>query len=199
MKGDAEMSEENCVRLSLHGDHTAVVTIDRPTALNALNLKVIEELEQILHGLEQDGVRHVILTGAGEKAFVAGADIAAMQNMTRAEATGFARRGQRALHLLTLYPGVTIAAVNGYTLGGGMELAMSCDLILAGPGALFGQPEVGLGVIPGFGGTQRLRRRVGPQRARELILTGRLVKAAEAACPEGWDPMVGYKDLETTE
>lgn len=177
---DAEMGELDLVQTTLHGDHTAVLTITRPEALNALNKEVILQLGLALQDLERDGIRHVVLTGAGEKSFVAGADIAAMARMERAEATQFARRGQRVLHLLTLYPGVTIAAVNGYALGGGMEVAMACDLILAAPSAVFGQPEVGLGVIPGFGGTQRLRRRVGPQRARELILTGRSVKADEA-------------------
>ena len=163
-----------------HGGHSRILTIDRPDALNALNQAIIRELHAELIRAEQDGIRHVVVTGAGAKAFVAGADIAAMAGMDRAEATQFARRGQRVLHLLSLYPGVTIAAVNGYALGGGMELAMACDLILAAPNAVFGQPEVNLGVIPGFGGTQRLRRRVGPQRARELILTGRNVKADEA-------------------
>jgi len=168
------------VEVTDHGGHTRVLTINRPDALNALNHDVIRALHAALQQAEAAGVQHLVVTGAGTKAFVAGADIAAMSKMDRAEATQFARWGQRVLHLLTLYPGVTIAAVNGYALGGGMELAMGCDLILAAPNAVFGQPEVNLGVIPGFGGTQRLRRRVGPQRARELILTGRNVKAEEA-------------------
>ena len=130
--------------------------------------------------IEQGGIRHVVLTGAGEKAFVAGADIAAMKEMSRGEATVFARRGQRVLHRLTGFSGVTIAAVDGFALGGGMELAMACDLIVASESSRFGQPEVNLGVIPGFGGTQRLVRLVGAQSARELILTGRMVKADEA-------------------
>jgi len=174
------MSDTDLIQVTDHGAHTRVFTINRPDALNALNLQVISQLRAALSAAEQDGVRHVVVTGAGTKAFVAGADIGAMAEMNRGTATQFARHGQRVLHLLTLYPGVTIAAVNGYALGGGMELAMACDLILAAPGAVFGQPEVNLGVIPGFGGTQRLRRRVGPQRARELILTGRNVKAPEA-------------------
>ncbi|HCP46639.1 MAG TPA: hypothetical protein DIU15_11380 [Deltaproteobacteria bacterium] len=158
----------------------AVITISRPEALNALNGQVIQELGQALHRLAAEGVRQVVLTGAGEKAFVAGADIAAMASFNRAEATAFARRGQRVLNQLSLYPGVTIAAVNGFALGGGMELAMACDLILASENAKFGQPEVNLGVIPGFGGTQRLSRLIGPQRARELIFTGRTFDAQEA-------------------
>jgi enoyl-CoA hydratase len=174
------MTTTDLIQVADHGDHTRVFTLNRPDALNALNLALINQLRGALDAAEAAGVRHIVLTGAGTTAFVAGADIAAMSDMDRGAATQFARRGQRVLHLLTLYPGVTIAAVNGYALGGGMELAMACDLILAGPAAIFGQPEVNLGVIPGFGGTQRLRRRVGPQRARELILTGRNVKAAEA-------------------
>ena len=162
------------------GGATRLLTINRPKALNALNLGVITELREQIQKAEGDGVRQLIVTGSGPKSFVAGADISAMADMDRATATHFARMGQRVLHMLTLYPGVTVAAVNGFCLGGGMELAMACDLIYAAPNALFGQPEVNLGVIPGFGGTQRLRRRVGPQRARELILTGRNVKAVEA-------------------
>ncbi|MEE2830169.1 MAG: enoyl-CoA hydratase-related protein [Myxococcota bacterium] len=174
------MGADQPIDLRLVGKSTAVLTIQRPKALNALNTAVLRELKAALDQLEQDGIGQVILTGSGERSFVAGADIAEMHGMDRLEATAFARRGQRILHRLTLYPGVTIAAVNGYALGGGMELAMACDLILASSNALFGQPEVDLGVIPGFGGTQRLRRRVGAQRARELIFTGRRIGAEEA-------------------
>jgi len=158
----------------------AVLTINRPEALNALNSQVIGELGQKLSALSRAGVGQVVLTGSGDKAFVAGADISAMASFDRAEATAFARRGQRVLNQLSLYPGVTIAAVNGFALGGGMELAMACDLIVASDNAKFGQPEVNLGVIPGFGGTQRLSRLIGPQRARELIFTGRTIDAEEA-------------------
>lgn len=174
------MATTDLILVTEHGEHTRVFTINRPDALNALNLQVIDQLRRELAVAEKAGTRHIVVTGAGTRAFVAGADIGAMAEMDRGAATQFARRGQRVLHLLTLYPGITVAAVNGYALGGGMELAMACDLILAGPRAVFGQPEVNLGVIPGFGGTQRLRRRVGPQRAREMILTGRNVKAEEA-------------------
>lgn len=161
-------------------DHVAVVTIDRPEALNALNAEVIQELNAAIDGITREGIRILIVTGAGPKAFVAGADIAAMKDLGRIEAKAFARRGQRVLHKLSLFPGVTIAAVDGFALGGGMELAMACDLIITGAKSRFGQPEVNLGVIPGFGGTQRLVRLVGAQRARELILTGRMIKADEA-------------------
>ncbi len=171
---------EHVVTIDAHEGSTAVITINRPGALNALNMDVLAGLAQAIRRVRDDGVRHVILTGSGDKAFVAGADIGAMQTLNRSEAKFFARRGQRVLMALQRFPGVTIAAVNGFALGGGMELAMACDLILCSENARFGQPEVNLGVIPGFGGTQRLVRLVGAQRARELVFTGRMVKAPEA-------------------
>ncbi len=169
------------VLIERRGEHAALVLINRPKALNALNPAVIDALGAALEQLRADGVRHIVLSGAGPKSFVAGADIAVMQSLTPEEATTFAKRGQRVLDGFAAFPGVTIAAVNGFALGGGMELAMSCDLILADERAKFGQPEVNLGVIPGFGGTQRLVRLVGLQRARELVLTGRMIGAEEAA------------------
>ncbi len=174
------MSDGAVVQVDWREGDVAVVTIDRPKALNALNAQVIHELGTAIDAIQREKIRHLIVTGAGDKAFVAGADIAAMKDMTRREAKAFSRRGQRVLHSLSIFPGVTIAAVDGYALGGGMELALACDLIVAGAKARFGQPEVNLGVIPGFGGTQRLSRLVGAQRARELILTGRMIKADEA-------------------
>lgn len=168
------------VEVEWRSAHTAIITVNRPEALNALNLEVVRGLHGALTKLAAENIRQVIVTGAGGKAFVAGADIAEMASMTRDDAKTFARRGQRVLLMLTRYPGVTIAAVDGFALGGGMELAMACDLVVAGPRARFGQPEVNLGVIPGFGGTQRLARLVGAHRARELIFTGRMIKAAEA-------------------
>jgi enoyl-CoA hydratase len=168
------------VRVERREPQTVVLTIDRPDALNALNARVLDELSEAIQAAQRDGVRFVVVTGAGRKAFVAGADIAAMQGLDRQAAKGFARRGQRVMERLSSYPGVTVAAVNGFALGGGMELAMACDLILCDENARFGQPEVNLGVIPGFGGTQHLVRLVGAHRARELILTGRQVKADEA-------------------
>lgn len=162
-------------------DGVATVTVDRPKALNALNAATLGEMSEVFDRCrEDDDVRAVLVTGAGEKAFVAGADISAMATLTATEAGFFARSGQAVLNRLAGYPGVVIAAVNGFALGGGMELAMSCDLIIAAANARFGQPEVNLGVIPGFGGTQRLVRLVGVQRAREMIFTGRMVKAPEA-------------------
>ena len=170
------------------GGAVAVLTIDRPKALNALNSQVIRDLNAALDRLasmndapDRAGVRAVVVRGGGEKAFVAGADIAEMRVFSAQEALDFAARGQAALDRLEALPIPVIAAVNGFALGGGCELAMSCDLVLASTTAVFGQPEVKLGVIPGFGGTQRLVRRVGSMRARELIFTGRNVKAAEAA------------------
>lgn len=158
-----------------------VVTISRPEALNALNAQTLRELRTTLAELARDpAVRAVILTGAGEKAFVAGADITEMQAMSAAEGVTFAQLGQEVTKLLELMPKPTIAAVNGFALGGGTEMAISCDFILASENAVFGQPEVGLGVIPGFGATVRLSRFVGIARAKELIFTGRRVKAPEA-------------------
>lgn len=169
--------ENKVVRLEWRGS-IAVVTLDRPKALNALNSQLLQELGEVLQNLGD--ARALVLTGAGEKAFVAGADIAEMSTYSVVDALHFAGVGQEILNRIEALPIPTIAAVNGFALGGGCELAMCCDLILAAPNAVFGQPEVKLGVIPGFGGTQRLTRRVGTQRARELCFTGRNVKAEEA-------------------
>jgi len=161
-------------------DGLAIVAIDRPKALNALNPAVLDGLDAAFGKARDAGIRGVVLTGSGEKAFVAGADIAAMASLDAAQAEAFARAGQAIFDRIANFPGVVIAAVGGFALGGGMELAMACDLIVAAENARFGQPEVNLGVIPGFGGTQRLVRLVGLQRARELVFTGRMVKAPEA-------------------
>lgn len=158
-----------------------VLTVNRPKALNALNSKTLEEIHRATGHLGADpGARVLLVTGAGEKAFVAGADISEMRDMGGVEGKLFSERGLRAFRSLELLPFPTIAVVNGYCLGGGCELAMSCDWILAAEKAVFGQPEVNLGVTPGFGGTQRLTRLVGRARALELIVTGRNVKADEA-------------------
>lgn len=158
-----------------------ILTIDRAAKLNAIDEGVLDGLDAALADLERDeAVRAVVLTGAGEKAFVAGADIARMQAFTAVEAETFAARGQRVLDRLAALPAPTIAAVNGFALGGGCELAMACDLVVAHTRARFGQPEVKLGVIPGFGGTQRLVRRVGWSNALDLCLTARIVGAEEA-------------------
>jgi len=156
-------------------------TLNRPKALNALNRRTVQELGQVIAAVEADpSVRALVLTGAGEKAFVAGADIAEMSALLPLEARRFAEAGQRTLERLEGLAIPTIAAVNGFALGGGCELAMACDLVYASDRAKFGQPEVNLGVIPAFGGTQRLQRRVGAARALEMILTGDMVDAAAA-------------------
>jgi enoyl-CoA hydratase len=161
--------------------HVALCTINRPKALNALNPAVVDALGEALAALEAEGdVRCAVLRGAGEKAFVAGADIGSMVDYTPLQAEYFAGRGQRVLAGIAGLAFPVIAAVHGFALGGGCELAMACDLILAGPRAKFGQPEVNLGVIPGFGGSQRLTRRVGLSNSLDLCLSGRIIGAEEA-------------------
>lgn len=163
-----------------------VVRINRPKALNALNPTVIAELSRAVEELGQQleagnwSVRALILTGAGDKAFVAGADIASMVDMNKDQAQEFASRGHAVGEMLANLAVPVIAAVNGFALGGGCELALACDFIIASDKARFGQPEVKLGVIPGFGGTQRMIRRVGIARALELCVTGDMIKADEA-------------------
>lgn len=168
------------VRIERHEDGAiALVTIDRPK-VNALNAAVLDQLDAAFSELAADeAVRAIVLTGAG-RFFVAGADIAAMQALTATQAERFAAHGQAVLDRIARVPAPVIAAVNGMALGGGCELAMACDIVLAGDKAVFGQPEVKLGVIPGFGGTQRLVRRVGLTRALDLCLTGRNVSPDEA-------------------
>ncbi|HHT85428.1 MAG: enoyl-CoA hydratase-related protein [Bacillota bacterium] len=164
-----------------HEDYATVITVARQESLNALNRKVLAELETVLDALIAGGPgKPLIITGEGPRAFVAGADIGEMANMTPDEAEEFARYGQGIFSKLEAFPGVTIAAVNGYALGGGNELAMACDIRIAASNARFGQPEVGLGIIPGFGGTQRLARIVGMANALDLVLTGRMIDAQEA-------------------
>jgi enoyl-CoA hydratase len=159
----------------------ATVTISRPAVLNALDEQTLRELGAVLAALgESPIVRCVILTGAGEKAFVAGADIGGMSALGPRQARAFAELGHEIGDAIESLPVPVIAAVNGFALGGGCELALACDFIYAARNARFGQPEVNLGVIPGFGGTQRLPRRVGVARARELIYTGAIIGADEA-------------------
>lgn len=162
-------------------EKTATITVNRPEALNALNQTVLQDLDSCLNSLWQmDSLSALIVTGQGKKAFVAGADIAAMEQMSPEEALEFSKYGQAVFQKLSDFQAPVIAAINGYALGGGNELAMACDIRIASENAKFGQPEVGLGIIPGFGGTQRLTRIVGSSRALELIATGRVVGAAEA-------------------
>jgi enoyl-CoA hydratase len=162
-------------------DGVGIATMNRPKALNALNTQTVRELGQLLGVVEGDAtLRALVLTGAGDKAFVAGADIAEMSALSALEARRFAEAGQRTFERLEGLGIPTIAAVNGFALGGGCELAMACDLVYASEKARFGQPEVNLGIIPAFGGTQRLQRRVGTARALEMILTGDMVDAATA-------------------
>jgi enoyl-CoA hydratase len=174
------MSDANAPVLVAREGAIATLTINRESKLNALDRSVLEHLYAAFEKLAHEETRVAILTGAGPKAFVAGADIAAMSSMTVAEAKAFSALGHRLGDLMEAAPFPIIAAVNGFALGGGTELAIACDLIYAAPNAKFGQPEVNLGVIPGFGGTQRLARRVGVGKARELVLTGDLIDAAEA-------------------
>ncbi|MBU6155113.1 MAG: enoyl-CoA hydratase/isomerase family protein, partial [Bdellovibrionales bacterium] len=157
------------------------VMIKRADALNALNREVLSELKGCLSALSSTSeVRVVILRGEGDKAFVAGADIKEMQSMSRSQAADFSRLGHEVCLLLEQMPKVTIAAVQGFALGGGTELALACDFIMASERAQFGLPEVSLGVIPGFGGTIRLQRVMGIARAKELLFSGERIKAAEA-------------------
>ena len=158
-----------------------VLTINRPQSLNALNAATLDEIADATARVAADTTARVLLvTGAGEKAFVAGADISAMQPMSALEAHAFSVKGQQVMHGIESLPVPVIALVNGYALGGGCELAMACDWIVASERATFGQPEVNLGVPPGFGGTQRLARLIGRARALELVTTGRQVRSEEA-------------------
>ncbi len=161
-------------------DAVAVVTVDRPEALNALDTETIGLLRAAVDALSADGsVRAVVLTGAG-KSFVAGADIAEMSRLTAEEARQFSARGQALMSAIETAPQPWVAAVNGYALGGGCELALACDIRLAAEHARFGQPEIGLGITPGFGGTQRLVRNVGAGWAKYLVLSGRHLRADDA-------------------
>jgi enoyl-CoA hydratase len=172
-------SYEN-VRYEVDG-FIATITVNRPQALNALNRQTLNEIGWALRDADGDQrIRCVIVTGAGEKAFVAGADIAEMADQGATEARGFAAAGRAVGDVLEGMQKPVIAAVNGFALGGGCEIALACDFIYASDKAKFGQPEVNLGVIPGFGGTQRLARRIGQGRAMELVLTGDMIGADEA-------------------
>jgi len=158
----------------------AIVSINRPEALNALNTNVLRELDQVITAIEKDErINVIILTGEG-KAFVAGADIVEMKDMTASEGRVFGAMGTKVFRNLELMEKPVIAAINGFALGGGCELAMCCDIRIAGEKAKFGQPEVGLGITPGFAGTQRMTRLLGAAKSKELIFTGDIIDASEA-------------------
>ena len=164
-----------------HDGPVATITFNNPKALNALTVETFKGLEALLEKLEADeNTRVLIFTGSGEKAFVAGGDIAHLSSLDADGAREFALLAQRAIDRIENFPKPTIAAINGYCLGGGNELAMGCDIRLAAESAKFGQPEVKLGIIPGFAGTQRLARLVGKGRAKEIVFTGEMLDAAEA-------------------
>ena len=157
-----------------------VITISREKALNALNSQVLDELNATLDAVDLNETRCLILTGAGQKSFVAGADIGEMSTLTKAEGEAFGKKGNDVFRKLETFPIPVIAAVNGFALGGGCEISMSCDIRICSDNAVFGQPEVGLGITPGFGGTQRLARLVGAGMAKQMIYTARNIKADEA-------------------
>jgi enoyl-CoA hydratase len=175
------MTYQNIIFEHAEEGKICVLTVNRPQALNALNAATLDEIADALARIGRDvKVRALLITGAGDKAFIAGADIAAMLNMNALDAQVFSQQGQRVMQAIEALSIPAIALVNGYALGGGCELAMSCDWIIASERAVFGQPEVNLGIPPGFGGTQRLARLVGRARALELVITGRQIKAEEA-------------------
>ena len=157
-----------------------VITINRPKALNALNSQVLDELNATLDSIDINATRALILTGAGEKSFVAGADIGEMSSLSKAEGEAFGKKGNDIFRFIETFPIPVIAAVNGFALGGGCEISMSCDIRICSENAIFGQPEVGLGITPGFGGTQRLARIIGVGMAKQLIYTARNIKAEQA-------------------
>lgn len=159
----------------------AVATINRPKALNALNSDVLTDLNELVDVVAADAeIRALVITGSGEKAFVAGADIGEMSTLTAAEGEAFGKHGNDVFRRIETLPIPTIAAINGFALGGGCELSMSCDIRICSEAAVFGQPEVGLGITPGFGGTQRLARLISPGMAKQLIYTAKNIKADEA-------------------
>ncbi len=160
--------------------YIGTVIINRPNALNALNSQVLDELREVFNNIDTDKTRVILVTGSGEKAFVAGADITEMLNLNSIEGEKFSKKGNDLFRKIEMFPIPTIAVINGFALGGGCELALSCDIRLCSENAIFGQPEVTLGITPGFGGTQRLSRLVGLGKAKEIIFTGNLVKAKEA-------------------
>jgi enoyl-CoA hydratase len=161
-------------------DEISLITISRPKALNALNSQVLNELSQVLDSIDKSKISALIITGEGEKSFVAGADISEMSSLSKKEAVEFSKKGNDVFRKIETFEIPVIAAINGYALGGGCELSLSCDIRICSENAIFGQPEVGLGITPGFGGTQRLSRTVGIGMAKQMIFTGQNIKAEEA-------------------
>ena len=173
------MSDTEALRVDATGD-VATITVDRPKKLNALNRRTLEALGAAIDEAEAADARALVLTGAGEEAFVAGADISAMEDLSTPEAQAYAELGHRIARKLETFPAPTVAAINGYAFGGGMELALACDLRIAAQDAVLGQTEIDLGIIPGWGGTQRLPRLVSDEVARRLIFFGERVDATDA-------------------
>lgn len=172
MEKDIQIAINGCV---------ATLMIDRPNQMNALRTQTLDDLEAALDALaKNDEVRCLLITGAGQKAFVGGADIAEMADMNHAQALAFSEKGHRIMDAIASFPCPVVAMVNGYALGGGCELALACDIIFASERAVFALPEVGLGILPGFGGTQRLQKRLGVGQTKRLVFSGCFVKAAEA-------------------
>ena len=161
-------------------DKISIITISRPKALNALNSQVLDELSKTLDGIDTSKISALIITGDGEKSFVAGADISEMSSLSKTEAEDFSKKGNDVFRKIETFEIPVIAAINGYALGGGCEISLSCDIRICSDNAIFGQPEVGLGITPGFGGTQRLSRTVGIGMAKQMIFTGQNIKADEA-------------------
>lgn len=157
-----------------------IITISREKALNALNSQVLDEIEKTFDAVNLDAIRCLILTGAGDKSFVAGADIAEMSTINKSHGEAFGKKGNDVFRKIETFPIPVIAAINGFALGGGCEIAMSCDIRICSDNAMFGQPEVGLGITPGFGGTQRLPRIVGVGMAKQMIYSAKNIKADEA-------------------
>lgn len=168
------------VTLDVDDDGVAVLTIDRPEKLNSLNVETLHALEEAIAEAADREVRCLVLTGAGEKAFIAGADISYMKDLSTAEAQAYAELGHRICDALETFPAPVIAAINGYTFGGGCELALACDLRVASERAVLGQTEIDLGIVPGWGGTQRLSRLVDDETARRLVFFGERVDASDA-------------------
>jgi enoyl-CoA hydratase/carnithine racemase len=173
------MSDWKTIRLAFDGD-VATLTVDRPDRLNALNVDTLEAIEEALAEAEAEGARALVLTGAGDDAFVAGADIGYMRELSTPEAQAYAELGHRVADKIERFPAPVIAAINGYAFGGGCELALACDLRVASEDAVVGQTEIDLGIVPGWGGSQRLPRLVGDEIARRLIFFGERIDAQDA-------------------